>query len=271
MRRQSVAPVRIVRSTTASAPIASPFPYVSAGRLAPRPASGIDRASDGDLQVLYAARGAPIILLTANHILSPRVGFPRTKNVGGAYKKVAGCFDGKVDKFGAFQISFTVRVQSELVATVAGEPPYSAYDFSVIERIAVPTSPSRSPVPLGKAGPVTSRWAPRVGKSIRSPRGHGLSSGVGSPAIRNGASHPRSLSSPPTSICRGFPSMDWATRRPGTVESSTGIETRALLPVSTFRFPSASRWPVSSRDCGSPPTCPRPRQRIQRRDGARSP
>lgn len=59
--------------------------------------------------MLYAARGAPIILLTANHILSPRVGFPRTKNVGGAYKKVAGCFDGKVDKFGAFQISFTVR------------------------------------------------------------------------------------------------------------------------------------------------------------------
>ncbi len=94
--------------------------------------------------MLYAARGAPIILLTANHILS---GFPRTKNVGGAYKQVAGCFDGKVDKFGAFQISFTVRVQLELVATVAGEPPYSAYDFSVIERIAVPTSPSRSPVP----------------------------------------------------------------------------------------------------------------------------
>jgi len=87
VRRQSVAPVRIVRSTTASAPIASPFPYVSAGRLAPRPASGIDRAYGGDLQVLYAARGAPIILLTANHILSPRVGFPRTKNVGGPTRR----------------------------------------------------------------------------------------------------------------------------------------------------------------------------------------
>ncbi len=100
--------------------------------------------------MLYAARGAPIILLTANHILSPRVGFPRTKNVGGAYKKVAGCFDGKVDKFGAFQISFTVRVQSELAATVAGEPPYSAYDFSVIERsgahiaLSVPCAPRQS-------------------------------------------------------------------------------------------------------------------------------
>ena len=55
--------------------------------------------------MLYAARGAPIILLTANQILSPRVGFPRTKNVGGAYKKVAGCFDGKVDKFGAASLS----------------------------------------------------------------------------------------------------------------------------------------------------------------------
>ena len=51
--------------------------------------------------MLYAARGAPIILLTANHILSPRVGFPRTKNVGGAYKNAVGCFDGKVGALGA--------------------------------------------------------------------------------------------------------------------------------------------------------------------------
>ncbi len=72
--------------------------------------------------MLYAARGAPIILLTANHILSPRVGFPRTKNVGGAYKQVAGCFDGKVDKFGAFQISFTVRVQSDRFITTPFTP-----------------------------------------------------------------------------------------------------------------------------------------------------
>jgi cytochrome c551/c552 len=33
------------------------------------------------------------------------VGFPRTKNVGGAYKKVAGCFDGKVDT--AFSLAGT--------------------------------------------------------------------------------------------------------------------------------------------------------------------
>jgi hypothetical protein len=52
---------------------------------------------------------------------------------------------GRLTSLVPFRFSFTVRVQSELVATVAGEPPYSAYDFSVIERIAVPTSPSRSP------------------------------------------------------------------------------------------------------------------------------
>jgi len=44
------------------------------------------------------------------------VGFPRTKNVGGAYKKVAGCFDGKADKFGAFQILVYPAGRFEVVA-----------------------------------------------------------------------------------------------------------------------------------------------------------
>ena len=138
VRRQSVAPVRIVRSTTASVPIASLFPYLSAGRLAPRPAPSIDRAYGGDLQVLYAARGAPIVLLTENHILSPRVGFPRTKNVGGAYKNAVGCFDGKAGALGAR---------------------------------GAHVDPLGPLCPYGKAGPVTSRRAPPVGKSIRSPSG----------------------------------------------------------------------------------------------------